>query len=335
MQESIIIKSSDGDFRTGRSFDNIPLVTIGVLSYNYSQYIETALDSLLTQSYPFIELIIIDDYSEDISTPEKISQWIVVNNVHCTFIQKKKNLGITKVSNILVERAKGKYISLFATDDIMLPEKIERQIKILEEAGEEYGMCYANVETMDEDGKMLGLFAKNEIYYENNALEPYAFNKMSFATPSALIRKDIYKKTGMYDERVLIEDYNFWIRVFACYKVRFCDYPCIIYRIKKRSMIWDKWNENNKELYYHDRILSNFQALKFIKNKRVTHHLKKKISQYLKALAVNRSKYLLKLMYYLLKHGYLRIPYKIVLSTFLRYKLAQLRYGRKATSYNN
>src|SRR3982751_3665251 len=137
------------DFRTKKAYDQ-PLVTIGVLCYNYSRYIEAALSSLLEQTYPFIELIIVDDCSTELSVPA-IKNWIADNNIHCTFIQNKKNLGITKVSNMLVKKAKGKYISLFATDDIMLPEKIAKQVKILEETGEEYGMCYANVETMDEE----------------------------------------------------------------------------------------------------------------------------------------------------------------------------------------
>src|SRR6476469_2566780 len=111
------------DFRTQKSYAQ-PLVTIGVLSYNYSCYVEDALNSLLKQTYPFIELIIVDDCSTELATPGKIKNWIADNNIHCTFIQNRKNLGITEVSNMLVKRAKGRYIDLFATDDIMLPEKI-------------------------------------------------------------------------------------------------------------------------------------------------------------------------------------------------------------------
>src|SRR3954447_17643513 len=96
------------DFRKRKHTDNNPLVTIGVLSYNYSLYIEDALNSLLTQTYPLIELIIIDDCSTEKFTCEIIENWIKVNNIQCTFIRNPKNLGITKVSNMLVQKAKGK-----------------------------------------------------------------------------------------------------------------------------------------------------------------------------------------------------------------------------------
>jgi hypothetical protein len=218
---------------------------------------------------------------------------------------------------MIVQRAKGKYISLFATDDIMLPEKTERQVKILEAAGEEYGMCYANAETIDEDGKSLGLFNKSETFFEDYVLEPYVFNKMSFVTPTALIRTSAYQQTGGYDERVLMEDYNFWIRLFAKYKVKYCSYPCLLYRVKRHSAVWDEWNRNNKERYYHDRILSNFQALPFISNKKVKAHLQKKISQYLKALAANHSPCLNELVVYLLKNRYFRIPARTVLPAII------------------
>jgi glycosyltransferase involved in cell wall biosynthesis len=311
MTGSIISESLVRDFRTGKSFNDLPLVTIGVLSYNYSQYIEAALNSLLTQTYPFIELIIVDDCSTELSVPETIKNWIADNNIHCTFIQNKKNLGITKVSNILVKKAKGKYLSLFATDDIMLPKKIERQVKILEEAGEEYGMCYANVETMNEAGERTGLYNPDMNTFEGNVLYSYVSGNLPFATPSCLIRKSVYNRTGLYDERVLIEDYNFWLRLMACYKVKYCDYPCLVYRIKNYWGVHDELMKNNRERYYRDRILSNQQALKFVQDKKVKLHLKLKIEQYLKTLAVHNSHSFKHTLLFLLRNGYLYLSFRL------------------------
>jgi glycosyltransferase involved in cell wall biosynthesis len=301
------------DFRTKKTYTDIPLVTIGVLSYNYSQYIDAALNSLLLQTYPNIELIIVDDKSEEDSAA-KISRWIKDNDLKCTFIQNEKNQGITKVSNLIVSKAKGKYLSLFATDDIMLPEKIERQVNILEEAGEEYGLCYANTQTMDEDGVMTGYFVSPEkfVINEGDILERYVFGKVPFATPSTLIRRSVYDKIGLYEERILIEDYNLWLRLFACFKVKYCDYPCLIYRVKKESGIWNRWGANKNERYFHDRIISNHDALKFIDNEKVRKFLESKISQYLKSLAYNKSRYTKKLIKLLVQNGYYKIPAKVL-----------------------
>lgn len=301
------------DFRSYDINNKIPLVTIGVLSFNYSKYLLEALDSLLAQTYKNIELIIIDDCSTD-NAVDIIQTWIKQNKIHCVFIKNEYNQGITRVSNKLVGIAKGKYINLFATDDIMLPRKIEEQVSKLEAAGEEYGMCYANAQTIDENGSRLGFYINEENVSlpEGDVLEQFVTNKMVFATPVALIRMSTYKTCGLYDERVLIEDYNFWLRFFACFKACVCDYPSLIYRVKQHSGIFNEWNKNNKERYYHDRILSNHDALKFINNPSVKNYLHNKINQYLNALSINQSPFTRRLIWYLIRNGYYKIPSKIL-----------------------
>lgn len=284
-------------------------------------YIDVALDSLLLQTYSQIELIIIDDCSGD-DCPQKIENWIQRNNIICTFIQHTANIGITKTSNEIVSLAKGKYISLFATDDIMLPAKIERQTYLMEAANDEYGICYANVQLMDEEGNDLGYYDKYSKKIEGDVLEAFVFGDLQFCTPSALIRTDVYKKVGLYDERVLLEDYNFWLRVFGVYKAIYCDYPCIIYRIKKQSVVYSEWMKNEQERYYYDRIISNFQALHFTQNKRVKTHLKMKISQYMKSLAATNSASFRLLFKYLIRRGYFQLPYKAFASQKLRKLIA-------------
>ena len=304
------------DFRNKIYDEALPLVTIGMSSYNYSAYIKDALNSLLDQTYSNIELIIIDDCSADNSV-NIIHKWIEKNNINCTFIEHAVNCGITKTSNEIVKLAKGKYISLFASDDIMLPEKIERQVKILEAAGEEYGMCYAIAETMDEEGNKTGHYNKVQPPYEGDMLEYFVYGWLTFATPASMIRMSVYQAIGLYDERLLLEDYDFWLRLFTRYKAKYCDYPSIIYRIKKQSAVFDNWWKNNNERYYYDRILTNHKILPSIKkNKKLTEHLCSKITQYLKALEAHHSAYVPKLMVYLLKQGYFRIPIKVVLSNF-------------------
>src|SRR4051794_768989 len=100
--------------RIGDTKSNIPLVTIGVLSYNYAQYIIAALDSIINQTYKNIELIIIDDCSAD-ESPQLVKDWIERHVVTCTYLKNETNVGITKTSNTIVQLAKGKYITLFAT----------------------------------------------------------------------------------------------------------------------------------------------------------------------------------------------------------------------------
>jgi glycosyltransferase involved in cell wall biosynthesis len=302
------------DFRLHKNIETtLPLVTIGVLSYNYSAYVLNALNSLITQTYPLIELIIVDDKSTEDTVP-KIDAWIKENNISCTFIKNEKNIGITRVSNKIVSLAKGKYISLFAIDDIMLPGKIEQQVKLLEEAGEEYGVCYANVNTMNEQGEPTGWFVDPVKFKPNEGyiLKPYVLGELKFATPGCLIRTALYGKAGLYDERVLLEDYNFWLRALACTKAKYCSYPCLVYMVRQASPLFKTWTQNNNERYHRDRILSNQQAIKYINDKDVILHLKKKNSQYLKSLSQHKSAYTKELVFFLLKKGYWNIPLRVL-----------------------
>jgi glycosyltransferase involved in cell wall biosynthesis len=301
------------DFRTGKIIDHLPLVTIGVSSYNYSMYIEAALDSLLTQIYQNIELVIIDDCSSD-NCPKLIRQWIDKNNLHCTFTTHKENKGITRTLNELIQLAKGKYVSLFATDDIMLPEKILSQVEILEKAGDGYGLCYAHPHHMDEEGNVYRTSCYKDVQiYEGNVLFQYINREFGFVAPTALIRRSVFDKIGYFDERVIIEDYNFFLRLVAVYKVKCSPYPCLIYRVKKDgSKIFNEWYKNNRERYYYDRVLSNAGVIKFLEEKSAKQLVVTKTNQYLKSLAATGSAYFGKAVVELLKTGFTDFSPKLI-----------------------
>jgi len=287
---------------------NSPLVTIGVSSFNYSRFIDNSLNSLLTQTYKNTEIIIIDDCSSD-DCPQKIEAWIKRNNITCTYIRHEKNQGITKTTNEIVRLAKGKYITFLATDDMMMPDRVEKQVNQLEEAGEEYGLSYSDVELIDEDDNVLGSDfyrpeAARRVIIEGDALKEYAEAQFRFTTPSMMVRKSVYDKVGLYNEKVMIEDYDFFIRLFAVYKVKYCTSQTIKYRVKKFSGIHTQMTGNTSELYCRDRIYSNHAALPFIKDEKIKQYLKGKINFYLQTMATSGSKYFYKMFLYLLLRGY-------------------------------
>src|SRR5262245_34925693 len=107
------------DFRNKKEF-SYPLFTVGVLSYNNGKFIRCTLDSILRQSYSHIELIVVDDGSKD-DSPIVIKNWIKEHDISCMLITHEKNFGICKGCNDVVKNAKGKYIALFGSDDIMNP----------------------------------------------------------------------------------------------------------------------------------------------------------------------------------------------------------------------
>ena len=134
--------------------NNQPLVSIVACCYNHEKYIEETLDSIISQTYGNIEIIIIDDFSTDQSV-KKINMWIEENKCKCLFIKNTENLGVVKTLNKALKKCNGKYFSLIACDDIFLKKKIENQIKIFENLSEEFVAIYSDAYTIDENSSYL------------------------------------------------------------------------------------------------------------------------------------------------------------------------------------
>jgi len=130
---------------------NNPFVTVICLCYNQEAFVVESLNSVLNQSYPFIELIIVDDFSTD-NSKKTISTWLK-NNPNVYFIANETNLGITKSFNRALQLAKGEYVIDLAADDVLLPECIEKQINAFTNSSfKNLGVVYGNAELISENG---------------------------------------------------------------------------------------------------------------------------------------------------------------------------------------
>jgi glycosyltransferase involved in cell wall biosynthesis len=123
-----------------------PLVSVLVAVYNQKNVIEQTLNSITSQTHQNIEIIISDDCSTDNS--QEILRRISATNSKIKLFLQDKNLGITQNYNFLVSKATAKYIAIFAGDDVMLPEKIEVQVNLLEKTPDA-SFCHHAVEVID------------------------------------------------------------------------------------------------------------------------------------------------------------------------------------------
>ena len=106
--------------------DNAPLVTIGILCFNAESSILNALNSALNQTYKNLEILIVDDGSTD-NTIE-ICKKFQLNDERILLYSNKKNIGLTKSLNILINNSEGEYIARQDADDVSLPTRIQTQI---------------------------------------------------------------------------------------------------------------------------------------------------------------------------------------------------------------
>ena len=218
-----------------------PLVSIIIPCYNHEKYIEECFKSLLDQTYQNIELLIIDDCSQDGSV-KVIENWIErlkTRFINVFFIKHSVNLGVVKSVNQVIPVCKGKYIKLLASDDMLFPGAVWDLVSYLE-ANAGCGMVYSNhvVCTVDEKYDVGNLKKKSVIKSPEitpNMTQALYENDFIIA-PTVLIRKEVYDKIGLHDENLSMEDWEFWIRVSLYFQIGYLHRTTAAYRVVSGSL---------------------------------------------------------------------------------------------------
>lgn len=228
-----------------------PLVTVVCLCYNHEAFVIESLESVVNQSYPSIELIIVDDCSID-NSKTTILNWLEKNS-NIYFIANETNLGITKSFNKALEYAKGEYIIDLSADDVLLTNCLASQVKAFKNSSyQNLGVVYGNAESISENGSFVSYYfpvndQKKVIQkritgdiYENVLSDFY-----SMCTVSAMIKKSVYDHLGGYDENLAYEDLDFWIRASRIYEFDFIDEPIMQKRILSNSLATNFYKKND------------------------------------------------------------------------------------------
>lgn len=183
-----------------------PLVSIVIACYNHAQFVQESIQSVIDQDYENIELIIIDDGSNDNSV-EVIQEMIPACEERFVRFEfrHRPNKGLCATLNEALEWCKGEYFSALASDDIALPHKTSFLISKLK------------TETVDAAFGLLHEFSDTEkfikeskgVIYHN--FEDLILQKNIPAAPTAMIRMEVLKKIGGYQESLAIEDWYMWL----------------------------------------------------------------------------------------------------------------------------
>jgi glycosyltransferase involved in cell wall biosynthesis len=217
-----------------------PLVSIAAINYNNAKFVLETLESIRNQTYPNIQLIVIDDCSTD-NSRDLIAQWLKTYKGDYKFIKHDVNMGVCVACNSGVKNADGKYYSAIATDDLMMPEKTEKQVSILEKSTEKTGAVYSDAFVINEDGNLLdGLFTTPHRQFEmmpsgniyHTLLEANYIPGMSF-----LFKKVIFDTVGEFDASLVYEDYDMWLRIASKYEIIFSDFVSVKYRMRAGSLV--------------------------------------------------------------------------------------------------
>ena len=131
------------------------LVSIIMPSYNTAKFIAETIDSVLAQTYSNWELIIVDDCSKD-DTDAVVAAY---TDPRIHYLKNETNSGAALSRNRALREAKGRWIAFLDSDDLWLPEKLEKQIAFMEE--EQVAFSYTNYEELDEASEKLGVLLRD------------------------------------------------------------------------------------------------------------------------------------------------------------------------------
>lgn len=194
------------------------LVSIGIASYNNARYIEQMLESVRSQTYPSIELVIVDDCSTDNSV-EVITNWLARTAYPATFVQRTTNQGIVRTFSECRANAHGEYVSWVGSDDVLAPDMAAQIVGEFGRQGETCAVVYADCRIIDSEGREIApSFVRyfNPAFADNppqgNAIVPL-LNGFYLPALTATIRHSALDKVGEYDLSLYSEDLDMWLRL--------------------------------------------------------------------------------------------------------------------------
>ncbi len=230
-----------------------PLVSIICLSYNHERFIREAIHSVVNQSYKNIEIVVVDDASIDES--KSVIQELVAEFPSIQFIPIEKNVGNCKAFNLGFALSKGDFIIDFATDDIMMPDRIEKQITLFQSLPQDVGVVFTDATYVNEEGiflrqhyeylfrkKLLNEVPQGDIYIK-------VLSRYFVASPTMMVRRTVLETLEGYDENLAYEDFDFWVRSARLFKYSFLNESLTKIRRAGNSMSTGWYKLGDKQLH--------------------------------------------------------------------------------------
>jgi glycosyltransferase involved in cell wall biosynthesis len=193
-----------------------PLVSVVIPSYNRLHCLPRAIASVLAQSHPALELIIVDDGSTD-GTHEWAASFACP--IPFTFHPLERNMGAAAARNRGIELARGTYVAFLDSDDIWHPEKIARQLAAIAAAGPTYGAAYTGIASLTEAGVPCGVSRATE---QGDIHLGLVNHNVVGSTSCAMVRRDLLLQVGGFVPNLKsCQDWELWLRLaaitrFAC-----------------------------------------------------------------------------------------------------------------------
>jgi CMP-N-acetylneuraminic acid synthetase len=203
-----------------------PLVTVYIANFNYADYLEQSIQSILKQTFQNFELLIIDDGSSD-NSRDIIRRYDELDRVYCIF---QSNKGLNKTNNVALKFSRGKYLIRLDADDYMDEHALEIMVSDLEQ-NPECAIVFPDYYLIDEKGNITGQIRRHDFNREVSLADQPAHGACT------MIRRDILIRIGGYIEKFDRQDgYDLWLRIIGKYPVSNINLPLFYYRQHGRNL---------------------------------------------------------------------------------------------------
>lgn len=216
-----------------------PLVSVLMPCYNVEKYVEESMNSILNQTYTNLEIIAINDCSQD--RTGEILQRMAQKDKRIKVIDNEQNLRLIKTLNKGISLCNGEYIARMDSDDIALPARIEKEVAFLKK-NKDHDIVSTLFYAFRSENPSKRDFHHSPLY--DRELRAYMLFKSGICHPACMIRKRIFTELGLKfeTEYLHVEDYALWSE--AIYKTKLANIgePLLLYRVHKNQV--SSLNEN-------------------------------------------------------------------------------------------
>lgn len=215
-----------------------PRVSVIVVCYNHERFVTECLESVRAQSMNDIQLIVVDDASTDGSSA-LIQAWVAEHWPSARVVLHTDNCGGCRSLNEALGWATSEFVAFLAADDVWLPHKLATQIAQLDAADAKVGAVYTDATLIGEGGQRLPetfLTSRGYRYLPSGDLFDLFVIENFIPAPTTLFRRSVLTDLGAFDERLLFEDWDFWLRLASKYEIGVGQTPVAKYRVVATSL---------------------------------------------------------------------------------------------------
>ncbi|WP_333625669.1 glycosyltransferase [Sphingobacterium siyangense] len=217
-------------------------VTILMAAFNASKFIADSIKSALNQTFQNFELLIINDGSTD--NTETIIQSF--HDPRIRVIKNETNRGLIESRNIALLEAQGKFIAILDSDDIAIPDRLEKQLNAFQN-NPDLAVVGSRALIIDQNGNETG--ERLDVFTDIDKIKITLFFENTIVHSSTMIKTKIFREVNGYQGDILIEDYDLFYRISQKYAIENLEDYLVKYRIHGTNISIRKRDQLDQALY--------------------------------------------------------------------------------------